>query len=241
MRVSLAVLIFSAALAACTANTSGGYGGVSLADAESGDVALAFDSAAPSDVVADAAVADVHDAGATGDGAAKVCAPTESKACICVTGAVGVQVCKPDQTGWGLCACTAVVDGGSLPDNPPPPDGGGGPKDGGGGGPKDGGGDGGGGPKDGGGGGGDGGGGGNSKEACEQLNCPTEWSDCQADAGCVALLDCKKTCKGDKTCAASCVSAAPAASATLEKSLGDCSKTNGCGNAGSGADASVTD
>ena len=109
MRLHLAIVtvlaLFIAGLSGCDSGTSGGYGGVGVLDAQSGDVALAFDTGA--DAVADGATTDVHDTTSTGDGGAKVCVPTESKACICVTGAMGVSVCKPDQSGWGLCACSA--------------------------------------------------------------------------------------------------------------------------------------
>ncbi|MFZ4579658.1 MAG: hypothetical protein ACOYOB_14805 [Myxococcota bacterium] len=207
------------------------------ADAQAIDAALA--DAAAGDV------ADVSDA--------KACVPTESQSCVCATGGAGVQVCRPDQLGWGTCTCIGVPDaGGDLSDTKPPPDSAGDTKP-----PPDGAGDtkpppdsagdtkpppdgtgdttpppdgmgdttp----PPD---------GGGVSKEACEQEHCVTEWGACQADADCKALVDCKKTCKGEKTCADACVAKAPAAAATLEKTLGDCSKLNGCGNAAPGPDA----
>lgn len=240
-------------LTAPACGTSTGGGGFAPADVTGGaaDTTLSFDALAGDDAAlsdttkSDTATSDSHADTVLSD-AAKVCAPTESKACICVTGAMGVQVCKPDQSGWGLCTCGAsdafvLSDGSGLNDTG---GGGGGGKDGGGGGGKDGGGggkDGGGGAGgDGGGGGGDGGGG---KEACEQLNCPTEWGACQADSGCVTLLACKKACKGDKTCAGNCDTAAPPASVSLEKALADCGKTNGCGGGGGGggADAVTVD
>lgn len=235
----LACLTWPLVLAAgCAATPSGGVG---FYDAQSSDVTLSFDVAVDVPHLTDGG-SDVQ----TGSGSdAKVCVPTESKTCTCSTGAVGVQVCRPDQTGWGTCTCATLTDagggGGTDVANPPPKDGGGsGGKDGGGG-AKDGGGA----NKDGGGppppdGGGlppsdGGGGGGNSKEACEQANCPTEWSACDTDAGCTTLLACKKACKGDKVCSDGCTSQAPAASATLEKNLAGCGKQFNCGNAGSGA------
>ena len=213
----LACLAWPLVLAAgCAATPSGGVG---FYDAQSSDVTLSFDVAAD--------VLHLTDGGSevqTGGGSdAKVCVPTESKTCTCSTGAIGVQVCRPDQTGWGTCTCATLTDagggGGTDAANPPPKDGGGGgAKDGGGPPPSD-----------------AGGGGGNSKEACEQANCPTEWSACDTDAGCTTLLACKKACKGDKVCSDGCASQAPAASATLEKNLAGCGKQFNCGNAGSGA------
>ena len=81
------------------------------------------------------------------------------------------------------------------------------------------------------------GGGGGDKEACLQANCPTEYGACLANPDCAALLACRKSCKGDKTCADACTAQAPAAAVALDKAANDCGKTFGCGKAASNADA----
>ncbi len=70
---------------------------------------------------------------------------------------------------------------------------------------------------------------------CVNQNCPTEWSACLNDAGCVAFLNCLNPCAAnDNACVQACITKAGNATVTMFTDVQTCYKNAGCGGSTTG-------